>query len=171
MRKLSQIACLILLVLSPVCVSGWNVAQARPTGSSSQTKGESVEIAPRQIEELPALQADSPVFWVRPRPLVSTAVVGPPTPNTVVNTGVSRTTEGYRIQVYSGRESATARRIFAQIGSITGLEAYLNYEAPQYKVRVGDFVSRDDANLILQNIRRQGFPEAWVVRSMVTVTQ
>jgi len=171
LRSPLQITCLIFILLFSSCGSSGSLVQTDAQAATGSAQAEKGDYAPRQIEEAPAPQADAPIFWVAPPPFEKKAIDPSKFEQSNEPKDVNRPTEGYRIQVYSGRESATARRIFAQIRSITGLEAYLNYEAPQYKVRVGDFTSRDEANQLLQEIRSQGFPEAWIVRSTVSNTK
>jgi hypothetical protein len=44
---------------------------------------------------------------------------------------------------------------------------YLIFESPNYKVRVGDCRSFDEAKLLKQEVIDSGFPEAWIVKSNV----
>lgn len=72
--------------------------------------------------------------------------------------------EVYRVQLFmsrligeAGREKAVAEEIFA-------LPVYLDYEVPYYKVRIGDFGTREEAESILPAVQGMGYNEAWVAR-------
>lgn len=68
-------------------------------------------------------------------------------PETVrIKRKVSSVTKGYRIQIYSGpdREVAKATKI-SFMKRFPSIRSYISYEVPYYKVKVGDFKSRQEA--------------------------
>jgi hypothetical protein len=94
-----------------------------------------------------------------------TALVGKPGARLDVN-GSSDFTEwsGYRIQVFMGngndpktRTTATDRQMSIQ-NTFPELPAYLLYVAPNWRLVVGDFMTREEANLIKQRLQRV-FPQ------------
>ena len=46
---------------------------------------------------------------------------------------------------------------------------YLIFESPQYKVRIGDFTDREEAIRFCNLLRKESYPDAWVVKSNVNV--
>jgi hypothetical protein len=75
---------------------------------------------------------------------------------------------GFRIQISStssiddaGAVKAAAQTMF------TADTVYVVYDPPVYKVRVGDFTTRLDANQRLPHIQEGGYPDAWVVPDKV----
>jgi hypothetical protein len=80
--------------------------------------------------------------------------------------------EGYRIQIFfdSGTNSKTrAQSIFESFKARypeTG--AYLTFKAPNYKVRVGDFRTKLDAQRYLNSIIDE-YPNAWVIEDMINL--
>lgn len=128
---------------------------------------EQLQYPPAQIETVPSLKIESLLIWERPTALdcecYDLARIDVRRPTAAPDGSV----EGYRVQVFSGQESSTAKRIQSKIQSLTGVEVYLLYEAPQYKVRVGDFADRNAATELCQQLRSQGYKEAWVVKSCV----
>lgn len=81
--------------------------------------------------------------------------------------------EGYRIQILSSREVHVADSVSTQFRlwadtTLTGYtpKAYVFFKQPYYKVHVGDFQSRDKAN-ILSRIIKKKYPEAWVVHDRI----
>lgn len=75
--------------------------------------------------------------------------------------------DGYRIQVYSG--SGASARNDSQNAKRQVLEAYPSertygtYNAPSWRVRVGDFRFRSEAMPLLSKLRRQ-FPGCYIVK-------
>ena len=44
---------------------------------------------------------------------------------------------------------------------------YVDFEAPNYKVRVGDFIDRDSAESLQQDLVQMGYNSAWVLRTRI----
>ncbi len=84
-----------------------------------------------------------------------------PKDSTVLEETVS---QGFRIQIFSSSniDDATDARLLAA-GKLAQDSVYLLYDAPVYKVRVGDFISRYEANQRLPDIVEKGYRDAWVV--------
>lgn len=80
----------------------------------------------------------------------------------VSRTGAAQTKrQGFRIEVYSdntrqGKSRATARRNNIQARFAT-MRTYLMFESPFWRVRVGDFANRQDAESALAQLK-QAFP-------------
>lgn len=73
-------------------------------------------------------------------------------------------TQGFRIQIYSSSniQEATDAKMLA-VGKLLQDSVYLLYDAPVYKVRVGDFISRYEAGQKLPDIVDLGYRDAWIV--------
>jgi hypothetical protein len=90
----------------------------------------------------------------------------------------SEYSQGYRIQIYAtgNIDEANAMRMTAA-QRITDDSLYVVFDPPVYKVRVGDFQTRAEANQKLGAIVSMGFADAWVVgdriilRKLVRVPQ
>jgi hypothetical protein len=52
---------------------------------------------------------------------------------------------------------------------IFNLPLYLDYEVPYYKLRVGDFSVREEAENMLPEIKAIGYRNAWVARVLLRV--
>lgn len=78
--------------------------------------------------------------------------------------------EGYRIQIFeeSGNKSSSlAREAMAEFTTkYPDIPAYLTWQAPNFKVRVGDFLTRMDAKGFLNKIKRD-YPIAWVIKDKI----
>lgn len=78
---------------------------------------------------------------------------------------------GYRIQLYVGRDRDEANRIKGiclnmKIDEIT----YVMYDRPNYRVKVGDFLTREDARELYRTLKKR-FPDAMIVPDLVTVVK
>jgi hypothetical protein len=69
---------------------------------------------------------------------------------------------GYRIQVFMGnspgkaRSEATSKQAAIK-AAFPDLPTYLMYESPNWKLLAGDFITREEANLVKQQLQRE-FP-------------
>lgn len=79
-------------------------------------------------------------------------------------------TQGYRIQIFfnSGNNSKNnANKVRAEfMAEYPGTEAYIIFQEPHFKVRVGDFRTRLDAQGMLKNISRD-YPNAFIVKDEI----
>lgn len=84
-----------------------------------------------------------------------------------------RTIPGYRIQVASLSGTSSKNRAFEMRDRLRqtypGVEAYVVFDEPNFKVKVGDFRSRLDAYVFLQYIRAE-FPGT-IIRDNIYPTQ
>ena len=44
---------------------------------------------------------------------------------------------------------------------------YLVFDAPLYKIQYGDFVTKDQAELVKAELRKKGYKKVWIVRSRI----
>ena len=129
---------------------------------------------PPQTEELPPIKPEVPGFYVKEPKLEFEEYVPiveeTETPDSTEAENLeTRIVAGYRIQIFAGRVQKMALAIKRDIESQVSVPVYLIYEAPQYKVRAGNFPERDEAMALCRQLRLKGFPGAWVVRSQIEV--
>jgi hypothetical protein len=76
--------------------------------------------------------------------------------------------QGFRIQVFSSSgvdEAAIMKNM--TVKKFIGDSVYMVYDAPVYKIRVGDFVNRYEANQRLPEFIDKGYRDAWIVPDRV----
>jgi hypothetical protein len=82
--------------------------------------------------------------------------------------------DGFRIQIFfdSGNNSKTnAKAIYdAFTLKYPMVRAYLTFKAPNYKVRVGDFRTKLDAQRFLNEIITD-YPSAWIIADQINLPQ
>src|SRR3990172_7689147 len=79
----------------------------------------------------------------------------------------TRQQSGYRVQILSTRDEEEARNVRRDAILKFQDSVYLMFDDPYYKVRVGDCISRFDADKLQEAAITKGFPEAWVIRTNV----
>jgi len=78
---------------------------------------------------------------------------------------------GFRIQIYSTNDLDDAVRAkTSSQASLDSMKVYMVYDAPYYKIRVGDFLAKSDADRAKDSLKERGFSEAWVVPDKVSRT-
>ncbi len=76
---------------------------------------------------------------------------------------------GFRIQVYVGRERKEVddAKVFVY-QNFPNLNPYLTYNLPIYKLKIGDFLTKTDAERILNQLK-DNFPEAVILAEKIDV--
>ena len=86
--------------------------------------------------------------------------------------GETELVTGFRVQVSFTDNIEQANKIKDDLSSLlTNQPVYVVFESPYYKVRVGDFLSRPDANITLKTLIDRGYKDAWIVPDKVTKQQ
>ena len=85
---------------------------------------------------------------------------------------VHQTIPGFRIQIFfdSGNQSKSkASRVYDDfLMKYPQVPVYLTFKAPNYKVRVGDFRTRLEAQHFLRSVANE-FPDAWVISDEINL--
>lgn len=77
-------------------------------------------------------------------------------------------TDGFRVQVLASNSMTKADSLSNILNSTLEDSVYVVYETPNYKVRIGDYVVREDADKMRQNLHKMGYRSAWVIRTRIT---
>lgn len=75
--------------------------------------------------------------------------------------------EGYRVQILATKQLAKAEKLQKDLSSILNQKIYIVFEAPNYKVRVGNFIDRNKAEIFRQNIIKEGYESSWIIRTRI----
>ena len=77
--------------------------------------------------------------------------------------------DGFRVQIFSGPDRSTAyaeQARFKNLHPLTG--AYISYTQPNYKIRVGDFRTRLEAEKFLHALR-PAFPSLFIIAEKINL--
>lgn len=70
-----------------------------------------------------------------------------------VHRGVIRSGRGYRVQIYNGNDRVKATQIKIDfMRKFPGVRTYMTYVQPQFRVKVGDFRTRGDAQKLYEQV-------------------
>ena len=75
--------------------------------------------------------------------------------------------QGFRVQVFASPDRQTALEVRHRAELFLEEDVYLEFEAPYYKVRVGDCLSFAEAETLLKKIRKKGYSDAFRVRTTI----
>lgn len=76
---------------------------------------------------------------------------------------------GYRVQIFFGSQRTDANKIRSDFDLLNPeVPSYLIYQAPNFKVRVGDFRTRLEANKFYQEIVKQ-YPSVFIVEDEISL--
>jgi len=82
------------------------------------------------------------------------------------------TVSGFRVQVIFTDNIDHANTVKDEVALLVGDQnVHIVYEAPYYKVRVGDFLSRPEANETLNLLFQHGYKDSWIVPDKVKKRQ
>jgi hypothetical protein len=73
---------------------------------------------------------------------------------------------GYRIQVFASRELDSAERMKNKVAAETELSVYIEFEDGYYKVRIGDFLTREGAAAERSRMSEL-YPDCWIVSTTI----
>ena len=90
-------------------------------------------------------------------------------------TGTTATTQkvyGYRVQIFATIYKDKADKIRAEVQQKVEYPVYVEEIAPFYKVRIGDFQKREDAEQFLAVVQKSlGYSDAFVAETIINVQQ
>ena len=75
--------------------------------------------------------------------------------------------EGFRVQLLATRDRFSAERFQSELEKIYNKKIYIIFEAPNYKVRIGDFIDRERAEEFRKDLSNKGYPSAWIIRTKI----
>ena len=136
----------------------WEVSVESPLGSDG------VNLSADSLEAATSDTSDS----LSGLPIRDPSAAIPPAPRETIQVPDPKDfTEGWRVQLSANSTLADAD------GRARGARAkftepvYVEYEPPFYKVRVGDFLTRPEAESMATRARAEGYEGAWVVETLV----
>jgi len=78
---------------------------------------------------------------------------------------------GFRVQLFVSNSEDNAKKFQEQIKYMVPYPSHLFVENSEYKVRVGDFRRKSEADSLASIYQKGEFPDAWVVECPISVTK
>ena len=75
--------------------------------------------------------------------------------------------EGFRVQLLATRDRFSAEKFQSELEQIYNEKIYIIFEAPNYKVRIGNFIDRQSAEKMRKDFSNKGYPSAWIIRTKI----
>ena len=75
--------------------------------------------------------------------------------------------EGFRIQLIATQELVNLEKLQKDLFNSYNQNTYIVFEAPNYKLRMGNFIDRSKAEIFRQRLRKEGYPSAWIIRTRI----
>lgn len=75
---------------------------------------------------------------------------------------------GFRVQIFASSTENNAAKVAADARSTFNDRVYVDYIAPYYKVRVGDCLTREDAEMMKNQARTLGYRGAFIIETMIS---
>lgn len=127
-------------------------------------QGEAKSPPPPAVPAEPAGQASPGLDMEQPADLGAPAVAvqdlpASPPPSVPPGSGEMH----YRVQVFASPDAAAAERVRAELEARFGPPATVTYQAPYYKVRVGDCPTNDACRDLQERLRSAGYDTVWIV--------
>ena len=77
------------------------------------------------------------------------------------------TQEGYRLQIFESSSVEETNRTLQKFERSLKDSVYMVFEAPLYKLRLGNFVTKKEAEKQKENLNKKGYKNIWIVRSRI----
>jgi len=86
----------------------------------------------------------------------------------------SQKVNGYRVQAFAGGNTRNDRKKAEQVGNNIKMKypdepIYVHFYSPRWICRVGNYRTYEEANRMLQNVRKMGYKSASIVKGKITV--
>jgi hypothetical protein len=100
-----------------------------------------------KLEVVPTIE-----FTAAPQPHITSGHAAPP-----------QAEQRFRIQILASSQVDMVRKEKLNAESVTGLPVFMASEQALYKLYVGDFKTKAEAEAALPGIKNQGYKDAWIV--------
>lgn len=150
------------LLLALACAP--RAQQAQPIVIEPAIEEEKDTTAPKVeievVEEVPPAEEAAPTS---PQPV---AAIPKETPKAESAPAPPTAVYGFRVQVFAGNYN-NALKLKALLEKELDEAVYVEFIPPYYKVRVGDFLTREQAQAFLAKLKALGYTDAFIVESEI----
>ena len=157
------ILCMFALLTACAATKPQKVEKGRP---SEETKGIVEDLDPLAFSDDDFIIEIVPSKTYMPEKKGTSAAEGETEKDTTKTYTMGKVL-GYQVQIaaLSNQDEAMEIQKTAMLKFIE--DVYLIFDSPYYKVRVGNCITRDLAEALQKKAVRLGFPDAWIIRTMV----
>lgn len=166
-RNIYSLSAILLLIGLIACQPPPNSGLERPAGETSDIDQRGFdplelprdkEIIPRKYPRTGDIEGSATLIAAKDDDDTDAAlVINLPLPTDTIQSQV------FRVQLLTSKAYSESRHAVSVAEEIFDQLVYLDYEVPYYKVRVGDFGSRELAVEYQMKAKAAGYPSCWVV--------
>ena len=77
------------------------------------------------------------------------------------------TREGFRLQIFESSSADEANRVLKKFNKSFSDSLYMIFEAPLYKIRYGNYITKHEAEDVKKDLRNKGYKNIWIVKSRI----
>lgn len=148
---------ILALALLPSCQPGALTKKSEQAQADSSLYFQQLEVKDAFMDTLAGPEGQAATL--------SKKIIPPPVP--VPAPPQFKEIEGFRVQIFAGLDSVNAVLTAAQCRKATVDSVYSFRENGLFKIQVGDYQYRYQADSSNMSLRKNGFPGAWVVKRMI----
>jgi cell division protein FtsN len=138
--------------------------------TQTQTPTQTAQSVPSEAQSGPLL--DTPVVTESAAAMTPATTTASAAPAAVTPAPDSKSfIPGWRVQLHAFPSMTTAEAAAQKARQHFTETVYVEYQAPSYKVRIGDFLTKDDARHMMNRAKAENYPDAWVVEDLVVRPQ
>ena len=115
-----------------------------------------------------SLRDDGPIIPMIINPLIDGIVPEKDYSDNINGIESGKAYNGFQVQVLSTKNGENAENMRMRLISQINHSVRVIFEAPNYKVRVGAFTDRKDADRLRRQLYALGYRRAWIVRARLT---
>jgi len=115
--------------------------------------------------DVDSLRDDGPIIPMVINPLIDGILPEIDYFNGSSNIDSNKVINGFRVQVLSTPNGEIAEEMRMELVSRLNNDVRVIFDAPNYKVRVGAFIDRNDAERLRKQLYTTGYRRAWIVRA------
>jgi cell division protein FtsN len=149
---------LMVIFLAVACTKKQTVQGEGPVGGTIFE-----EVSPEEVDTSSIVFEEIPVTPPSGRSFIEDVEEEP----VIVSSRPTATRRGYRVQIGAYGSQAEANAMADRARSLLTRSVYVQYIAPYYKVRVGDFINKYEATQYKNQLRNTSYRDAWVVESEI----
>jgi hypothetical protein len=151
---------------------GWEVRMESPLDTvqvSVGPNGEEVATPATPIVDTPVVTETAGTSPPKSAPASAAGAAGAAAAGGTISApppGTQAFTPGWRVQLFASSSMVSAEALASRARKQFTEPIYVEYEPPLYKVRVGDFLTKEDARHMANRAKAENF-DAWVVEDLV----
>ena len=119
--------------------------------------------------EIDSLRDDGPIIPIVINPLIDGILPIIDYSDNDIEIDSNKVYNGFMVQVLSTQNGEIAENVRMQLISQIIDNVRVIFEAPNYKVRVGAFTDRNDAERLRKQLHTLGYRRAWIIRARFTL--